>query len=80
MQVSIGTGGGGDGVAKGSGAVVPPVGTDFRDVMLLVIDCCDTLLGSGGRGASGSASIFSNSFIGNLEQVSKVCLLELLST
>lgn len=74
MQVSMGTGGGGDGAAKGCSVAVPPVGTDFCDVMLLVIERGDTLLGSGGRGASGTASICSSSFIGNLEQVSKVLL------
>lgn len=77
MQVSIGTGGGGEGVTKGCGAAVPPTGTDFCDVMLLVIDRGATLWGSGGRGASGSASIFSGSFVENLEQVSTAYRLEL---
>lgn len=70
MQVSIGTGGGVEGAAKGCGAAVTPTETDFVDVMLLVIDRGVTLMGSGGKGASGSASIFSGSFIGNLEQIS----------
>lgn len=68
MQVSMGTGGGGAGATTGAdcGVTVPPVCTDFCDVMLVDIER-EATFGSGGRGASGSASIISGSLVKNLQ-------------